>query len=231
LDRRLLVTNQSNWYLNGIGTGATITGLTGVTSGDHPGSVVLTSGVSSAAYAWISSVASLFNINTANEKVAFRAVVFCTTKPPSSPAAQVANFYVGLGTQLSAAVVPTDLSGFTFLPATDATNWRFTTSKAGTITSTTTGFALTAGAWVDMSFIVTGAQAFWRIFTWGGTFPAKSAAVATNIPTASVGLVFAVYNGASGTTSQVNYMDSLEIHYFTPTVVPRFRGANLLNNF
>jgi hypothetical protein len=43
--------------------------------------------------------------------------------------------------------------------------------------------------------------------------------------------VFAAYNGASGTTSYVNYIDSLEIHYTTPTAVPRFRGANLLNNF
>lgn len=223
--------NLGGWYLNGsTGTGAAIYGATAFGDGNHPGNATVQSGTVAANYAWLSSAPGFFNVNTASETIAFRAVVYCTTKPTAT-AAQVCNFYFGLGTQLSAAVVPTDFIGFTFLPATDATNWRFTTSKAGVITSTVTSFALTAGQWVDMSFIVTGAQAFWRIFAWGGTFPAKSAAVTTNIPTASIGFAFAAYNGASGTTNYVNYMDCLEIHYLTPTVVPRFRGANLLNSF
>jgi hypothetical protein len=227
-----LIPNLGGWYLTGsAGTGAAIFDTTAFTDANHPGCATLVSASTATGYAWMTSSPGYFNINTAGDTIAFRAVIDCAVKPTTVAAANGV-FYVGLGTQLSAATQPVDFIGFSFIPATDTTNWRFTTVKSGTGTnSVQTSYAFAINTWVDMSFICVAGTAFWRIYTWNGTFPAKSAGVSTDIPTNSVGFVNAIYNGASGTTQFTNYLDLLEIHSITPALTPRFRGANLVNNF
>jgi hypothetical protein len=114
-----LIPNLGGWYLTGsAGTGAAIFDTTAFTDANHPGCATLVSASTATGYAWMTSSPGYFNINTAGDKIAFRAVIDCAVKPTTVAAANGV-FYVGLGTQLSAATQPVDFIGFSFIPATD----------------------------------------------------------------------------------------------------------------
>lgn len=218
-----------HYFSSQIGTGGAATGFSNNwAEPDHRGVGFITNGTTVASYAWFTGSSSFLLQNSG--VVAWRAVIFPGPKPTTTAAA-LANLWIGLGTQANAAALPADFVGFTFQPSVDANNWRFTTRKAGVETDTVTSFPYTANAWVDMSFIVDGNGARWRIFAWNGTFPAPSAAVNTNIPTADIGLLFSMYAGAACTTSYTNFIDLWELPSLQPALGIRFRGMNLINNF
>jgi len=207
-------------------------------SPDHPGVYSLTTGTQAGAAATGYGFVTAGNAYAyGTGALAFRCV-FLPSAKPTSTAANLSKVFLGFGTQPVNGTFPgADFVGFVFDPssgmANAANNWGFLTRRSSASTYTDTGFVYSASAWADFSFFVDSTGAYRRAYTWGGTAPAKSAAITSNVPfgTTLLCLIYFVLNGPSGATSYQSYIDLWEVAYKGNTVVPVFRGANLIKNF
>jgi hypothetical protein len=227
--------SYTNWTTNGTGA----TKGQGVSAADHPGLYFLTTGTSVGAaatgYAFMTSGNGYIYGTGA---VAFRAVVLAPSTKPTVTATALSKIFVGMGTQPANGAFPgADFAGFVFDPSSGMTNaannWGILTRKASVSTYTDTGYVYSTTNYADLSFYLDSTGLYFRAYTWAGTAQAKSAAITSNVPLATTVLcpTFLVINGPSGTTSYQSFIDSWEVAWRGNTVVPVFRGANLLKNF
>lgn len=223
------------WTANGTGA----TKGQGTSTADHPGLYFLTSGTSAGAAATGYAFATAGNgYLYGTGGIGFRAVLLQPTAKPTSTAANLSKIYIGMGTQPANGTYPgADFVGFVFDPSSGMTNaannWGLLTRKASVSTYTDTGYVFATSTYADLSFYVDATGAYWRAYAWGGTAQAKSAAVTSNVPLSTTPLcpTFFVLNGASGTTSYQTFLDLWEVAYRGNTIVPIFRGSNLIKAF
>jgi Collagen triple helix repeat (20 copies) len=226
--------SYTNWTLNGTGAAKG----QAVSNPDHPGVYYLTTGISpgsvSDGYAFMTTAnAYLYGTGA----LAFRAVFIPPSVKPTNVAANLSKIFLGLGTQPWGGTYPdADFIGFVFDPssgmANAANNWGLLTRKASVSTYTDTGFSW-AFAYADLSFYVDSTGVNFRAYAWAGTAQAKSSKITSNVPlsTTPLCLVLHVQNGPAGTTSYQSFIDLWEIACRASSVVPVFRGSNLLKNF
>jgi hypothetical protein len=197
---------------------------------NHPGVVGLNTGTVAANSASISGSSSFF---LGSAPFGFRAIFYTANTKPTTTAAALATFWIGLGTQdpLSVANL-TNFVGFAFDPSVDANNWQLTTIKAGARNNVSTAFAFTVNQWVEAQFAATASGVFYRINVYAAAVGAKSAAITTDVPnTTDIALLLAGFNGAAGTTTYALSADLWELAWVGAAPTLAFRGMNLVNNF
>jgi hypothetical protein len=221
-----------------LGTGTGVAGAQGTSVSDHSGIFNLTTGTSNGTTGYMGQVSGNGFVIGAGGALAFRCVYLAPSTKPTSTAANLAIIHLGLGTTPTTGVyAPANGVFFTFDPSSGQTNaannWYLKTVNASTVTWTDTTVAYSTSAWMDLSFSLTASGVYFKIYSWGGTAPAKSSLITANVPGTSIPLTVVRYisNGASGTTSYTDSLDLWEVAFRSNTSAAVWQGANLINNF